>query len=216
MAWASQKIDRYYTCNGELVKHYRTLLGLTQDQLAAKAGYTDRLVRKAEASQQLSADTIEVLAEALSSKATAVYPEDLVHSPREFALNFLDKLKAHRQQLVAGLQQSFDEEMSCFVAGSPERFPFAGEFQTVDGFDAFWHRFFSVFSLAANPVHNLRVMSEGNSAVLKFDIRLHHKAMDELAESWIIFFLQFRRGKVVRFEDYFDTERGARRFKKSA
>ncbi len=208
MAWSTPNLERTYKCNGELIRHFRTMLGLTQEQLAEVSGYTARLIRKAEASQTLSADTIEVLAESLSSDRVTVFPEDLVNSPRAFAAKFLDHMKQHDRQIVAKISDKLDNDMSAFIAGDPNVIPFSGDFATVDGFDDSWRRFYSVFSLANHPFNNSMIVADGNHAMIKLDITL----IDELALSWVIFHFQFSRGKVTRFEDYFDTHQGVKRF----
>ncbi|MDA7980804.1 MAG: helix-turn-helix domain-containing protein [Pirellulales bacterium] len=205
MAWSVGKIEKNYACNGELIKFLRESLGLTQEQLAEKSGYTDRLIRKAEASQTLSANTIDVLSDALSTPENTIYPEDLVNSPRELAISFVEGIKRYGPQIVANMRDRIDDDMTCFAAGDPEIFPFAGEYQSIKGFDDFWRQFYSVFSLTTDPFSNLIVVAEGTRAMAKFDAAVIHLPSNRIARSWIILQLEFRRGKLVRFEDYFDT-----------
>ena len=61
------------------------------------AGYTGRVIRKAEASGSLHPDTIEILAEALSGPDWTVDPEDLVTIPELMARAVIN---AYRYRLI--------------------------------------------------------------------------------------------------------------------
>jgi transcriptional regulator with XRE-family HTH domain len=66
--------------NGQRLQTLRQSAGLTQEELAEKADYSDRLIRKAEASGPLRKSTIADLAEALSTTLQKVTSDDLVFS----------------------------------------------------------------------------------------------------------------------------------------
>ncbi len=51
--------------------------------LAHRAGYCDRLIRKAEAGQPLSMETVATIAEALSCQGFEVHVDDLLFSPQQ-------------------------------------------------------------------------------------------------------------------------------------
>ena len=64
MAWLeTRKLKRSLPVNGEMLRFLRNRRGWTQEDLASKAGYSERAVRKAESSGGLHPDTIEILAE---------------------------------------------------------------------------------------------------------------------------------------------------------
>ena len=63
MTWFEAPAVRSIRCNGEMVRFLRKQRGWTQERLATAAGYTKRLVAKAESSGSLNPDTIEILAE---------------------------------------------------------------------------------------------------------------------------------------------------------
>lgn len=69
---------RSFQVNGQSIRRYRIALRLSQAELAIKAGYSERLIRKAEASGALHMETITDLAEALSSERHAVVIEQLL------------------------------------------------------------------------------------------------------------------------------------------
>lgn len=75
---------------GERIKYYRSILGWTQDELARRSGYSDRLIRKAEGGHSLSFETLKNLAQALCCNETQVSTDDLISSPQKSVQNFVD------------------------------------------------------------------------------------------------------------------------------
>lgn len=80
---------RSIPCNGAVVRRLRKRLGLTQSQLAERSGFSERLVRKAEASIPISMKTVKQLAISLSDEERRVEPNLLICSPIEIAKRLL-------------------------------------------------------------------------------------------------------------------------------
>ena len=80
---------RSVPCNGNVVRRLRKRLGLTQAQLATRSGFSERLVRKAEASIPISMKTVKKLAAALSNEEHQVEVNFLICSPVEIAKKLL-------------------------------------------------------------------------------------------------------------------------------
>ena len=80
---------RSIPCNGAVVRRLRKRLGLTQAQLAQRSGFSERLIRKAEASTPISLKTVRSLAVALSCDEKNVDPNVLICSPIESAKRLL-------------------------------------------------------------------------------------------------------------------------------
>lgn len=74
---------------GERLKEFRKRKGWTQQELAFRSGYCERLIRKAELYGNVSEETLEVLAIALSDEELQVTVEDISLSARvaSIALN---------------------------------------------------------------------------------------------------------------------------------
>ncbi len=65
-------------CNGPLLKHRRVSSQLTQSELAKAAGFSERLIVKAEAGGTLSTNTLQIIAQAPTDTGSAnVAIEDL-------------------------------------------------------------------------------------------------------------------------------------------
>jgi len=89
---------RSIPCNGAVVRRLRKRLGLTQAQLAQRSGFSERLIRKAEASTPISLKTVRSLAIALSCEDKKVDPNVLICSPIETAKRLLSNPRAEYDQ----------------------------------------------------------------------------------------------------------------------
>lgn len=212
MSWKERPTTRSILCNGELIKRYRSQRGLTQQELASEAGFTQRLIAKAEAGQTVHPDTVEILAETLSSGEKQITPEDLVYFPKAIVRHVLESFAKHERQCVAHCHQFLSEKMTTSCPGDPSIIEFAGEYETIDGFDQFWGNFFSVMERTDKNcvLDSLQMFeSENQVAVLTVE-RADHKAVpshlgDNQTPLGIVF--TFERGKLLRFEDHFDVRR---------
>src|SRR3712207_1925771 len=82
-------------CNGVLVRFYRQQRGWTQPQLATRAGYSERLVRKVEKGEPIRRSSIEHLAQALSTEELPLYWADLTTDPLAVAQAFVRAYLRH-------------------------------------------------------------------------------------------------------------------------
>ena len=90
MAWTSTDLARSYPCNMRFLKQCRENRNWTQKQLAQRAGYTERLIRKAESGRNISVGTIDDLATALSTTEQQIFPEDMITCYESLARSFTD------------------------------------------------------------------------------------------------------------------------------
>ncbi|EAQ80903.1 hypothetical protein DSM3645_12821 [Blastopirellula marina DSM 3645] len=190
---------------GEFLRLLREQQGWTQDQLADHAGYSDRLIRKAEAGGALHPDTIEVLADALSTETAPIFPEDLVTSPAAAVRSFVEAYRKKERQLVANFHTHLDDNVECFVAGDPEQIPFAGIWKTVDGFDSFWGSFFQLFSRPSKELYTPTVVTDGLTCIAIGQEQVELKDANQMTQSWVTIMFKFERGKIVKIDDFFDT-----------
>jgi transcriptional regulator with XRE-family HTH domain len=141
--------------NGPRLQSLRQQAGLTQDQLASKSRYSDRLIRKAEASGPLRKSTIAVLAAALCTDQQTVTAADLIFSHEALAEELHDLLMngssgaATQESINSGrpkrtsrppkdssplaslLSQSAHPELTLEVAGEDLEIPFGGSYEGV-------------------------------------------------------------------------------------
>lgn len=212
MTWTKRPTTRSIRCQSHALKRHRTRRGWTQEELASLAGVSVRLVAKVEGGEPVHPDSIETLAAAVSTAKHPVFPEDLVFSPKDAARAIIESYARHERQCVAHCQHLLGKNMSLFAAGDPELFPFAGERQTIDGFDDFWGKFFSVMERLDKRIilDSMRLVAEDNTVVVLTNELATHRAIkvDDPDVTPITFLFEFERGKLVRFEDHFDPRPG--------
>lgn len=210
--WRTADVRPTYRCNAAQMKHFRERRRFTQDELARRSGYTVRLISKAESGRSVSSDTVEDIAEALSTEEEPVYPEDLISDPVQFArlwieATYRDGVDAHKA--VAG---QIDPDAVLVINGDPTQIPFAGEYRGPEGFREMLGKFFAVLECPPghDPTPHYHFIGAGNEVIVWGRSWLHPigRPMDEPIDVSIR--MQFSRGKLVRFEDRFDTQAGGK------
>ena len=207
MAWLQPPTERSIACDPEALRLHRGRRRLTQPELASLAGLSTRLVAKAEAGGRIRTDSVEILAEALSTEEHPVFPEDIVFSPKKIARYIVECYAKYERQCVAHCHRFLAEDMTVVAPGNPEVIPFAGERKTIDGFDDFWGSLFRIFERPEKHLilDTMRVLADGNEVVV-----LSSENATVCGESGgppvpLAFVMEFERGKLKKFEDHFDV-----------
>jgi transcriptional regulator with XRE-family HTH domain len=210
MSWLSTRhLKRSLPVNGEMLKFYRARRGWTQDELASIAGYTERVIRKAEASGSLHPDTIEILAEALSSHDWTVNPEDLVTTPELMARAVIHAYRYKERQVVANVNSLLHNDLTVYAAGEEVGLPFAGRYAGVDGFDKFFGNYFEAFVRPDKELFQPKFYSQGNEVILHGQEAVQANDSKEVISSWIFIKFTFERGQLIRYENFYDTAKAA-------
>ncbi len=111
--------------NGSAIREFRLQRGWTQRELAKRAGYTDRLVRKAESGGSLSPETLENLAIALSVPGQIVSQESLKTDILSVVEKWVMALKRRDMNVEAILSVDLAKNFLCFP-GTRNRSTLAG------------------------------------------------------------------------------------------
>lgn len=210
MSWISTvHLKRSVKVNGKLVAFYRLQRGWTQEQLATVAGYTDRVIRKAEASGSLHPDTIEVLAEALSDSDWKVSPEDLVTCPEQMARAVIEAYRHKERQVVANVQGLLHEDLTVYAAGEEVGLPFAGQYRGADGFDTFFGKYFESFTRPDKLLFQPTYFSRGHEVILHGQEAVQANDTLEVISSWIFIKFRFECGRLIAYENFYDTAKAA-------
>lgn len=123
--------------NGQKLQALRQQAGLTQEDLAEKAGYSDRLIRKAEASGPLRKSTIADLAAALSTVSHTVTADDLMFSREMISLDMATFLLHGSNGSAASFQDLIHPDFAIIVAGHELNIPFAGTHCGPEAYESF-------------------------------------------------------------------------------
>jgi len=125
---------------GARLRVLRLRAGLTQMQLAARAGYSERLIRKAEAGEAIRADTLNVLAEALSTKDAPVTAGQLRGDPLAVVQSYWDLRGIHGFRFARHCGHLLSDDFVLTDHGDPAVVPGSGTYHGQDGLIAFYER----------------------------------------------------------------------------
>lgn len=202
-------------CNGKLISHLRKRIGWTQSELARRAGFTERLIVKAEASQSIAAATLEIISQTFTEAGLLVTSRDLASDPATLAKLFFFSICEHGPDSLERNSHFISEQLVVHFAGDPQVFPFAG---THFGIDAAKHAFAKFHELTQPHENcseieiiqfytperneygtlvwgetNTDVFGKPNASIMKFEIKMN-----------------FRDGLMNVFDYRFDTLTGSR------
>lgn len=208
MAWLIPPGARSLPCSGEVLRHYREKRGWTQEELANRAGFTKRLVAKAEANGSLKPYSIEVLAETLSEGADEVFPEDLTTSPKELAIALLLAICDHESETVASCRQFLSDDLILYIPGGADCAPLSGVHRGVDGLDRYFRTFFRMFQRPDKELAKKTavVAEDGNRVVVACFEKLANEFIPPgIDGAPLTMYMVFSRGKLCELQFVFDT-----------
>lgn len=185
------------------LKQFRKRAKLTQEELAALADCSDRVVRKAEAGGSLRYETILSISTSLTSCGVSMQPDDLI------AANLL-KAKQFVEAMDRGLRskEHFDlgnlsEELELNVAGHFPIIPFAGIWVGRSGLKQFLNRFCQL--IERDPTSVLTRYSESEEAVVASRIDLWQFDRFTPIPVWCNFHFHFKKETISRIDFQYDT-----------
>ncbi len=198
-----------FPCDGKLFTIHRKQLGLTQKELALKSGYSERLIRKAEAGGRLNWLTINDLAKTFSNENLLISPEELVHSPEMMVRKFWEAYSKYEAEMLSRIHEMLDENIVIQCAGDPQKIPFAGEFHGHEGFEQWITIFFSILTRPNKNYFQPTYLVSGNR-VVTWGEELASVSGILFPPLWVTQRFLFRENKLVLFENVFDTEKGSK------
>lgn len=196
-----------FCCNRDILKFFRTQRGWTQAELGRYAGYSERLISKAESGRSVSRTTITDLAEALSTSDQPVYFEDLVSDPIGIAEKYIAAVYACSHVTMSMIESFLDPEVVFFVAGEPDVVPFSGTYYGIEGCRELFRKFFSVLEVPQKHDHRpwYKFVGHGNDVIMWGKSWIHPIGMPMQEPMPVAQLFRFRKGKIVYMEDRFDT-----------
>lgn len=210
MGWQESPRKKSYTCNAELVTQLRADRGWTQRELAQTAGYSERLICKAESGQPVSASTVADLADALSTPQARVYPEDLIADPVAMAKAYIAAEYEHPHDIVDHLAHFLDENITMRLNGDPALFPFAGEHHGIEEVRQAYRTFYSM--IEPPPNHDWRpwykFVGQGNEVMVWGKNWMGPIGQPLERPMELVHRFVFQRGKLVLKEVLFDVPHG--------
>ncbi|MCC7335069.1 MAG: helix-turn-helix transcriptional regulator [Pirellulaceae bacterium] len=193
---------------GNRVRDLRILRGMTQTELAKLAGYSERLVRKAEAGGSLSQTTIEDLADALSCQHSKVTPSDLCSSPETLARTFVDCYDEHERRMLDYCGHLLDEDFVFHCAAAPGS-SLGGDWCGAEGFQAWLDQFFSITSRLNRKCLKPLYMTAENRVTARY-CDTFVAADHSQHVMWVNLHFTTGDGLIQRIDDEYDTSLAAK------
>ena len=196
-------MSRFHPINRRLIRELRVQRGWSQRDLAKRAGYSDRLVRKAELGGTLDIETIRNLAEALSTTDEQITFDTLVHDPLSIAQTFVHGYDQLGREMLPAIEPYITEDFRLFVAGDPNAAPFIGTWNGKEGFQQFLDLFFGIVSrvpCTLEPVYSVGT----DSVIARYTDRLMTPGQPDTV-LWVFLHFWFRDGMLYLVEDHYDT-----------
>ena len=199
-----------YCCNPEMLKYYRELLGLTQDELAQKAGYTRRLITKAEAGKSISAETARDLATALSTAEHSLKMEDLISDPIAMARQVVASFYIAQKEALQHIGHLVTEQTLFWMHGDPSQIPFAGKYVGPEGLHELMQKFYAVLEVPEGHDHTkcYQFYGQGNEVVIWGESWIHPIGHPMQEPIKVTHLMRFEQGKLLYFEDRYDEKMG--------
>ena len=149
---AHTRVSRFLPIDARKLRSLRIQLGWTQGDLARIAGYSERLIRKAEASGTLSIITIRDIAEALSSCGRTITVDELTLDLLAIAQQFLHSYDSHGKAMVYRCEHLLAEHF--VFCNSAQNFDamFSGSWSGIEGLQQFADLFFANFDRQSNSL----------------------------------------------------------------
>ena len=200
-----------FPCNGELIKYLRNHLGWTQEQMAQESGYGERLIRKAEAGQSISVETIRDLSDTLSTTERPVTPEELMCDPLRLSRSFFEHFNTYQSEVVSKIRHFLSDEPVFAFACSDDTIPFGGEHVGIEAIERMFKSFFAVLEIPNGWRFEpeLSIVGDGNQVIAEGEEWSHPHGQPLEKPISILARLTFEHGKLARYEVWFDSAAGA-------
>jgi len=159
---------------GDQVKYFRNLLGWTQNELAKRSGYSDRLIRKAEGGRTLAIETINNLAESLSCNGLQVSSNDLILSPKRTVHELIRSITSRVIDMRSIHAIAAHDCEVDFLADA--RVPFSGRWLKPDGLYR-WLKSFSDCIHEQEHRENAVFAIDEETAFIQLSLSFRHKEL---------------------------------------
>jgi transcriptional regulator with XRE-family HTH domain len=175
---------------------------MTQLQLAKAAGYTERLVRKAEKGGSLDITTIQNLAEAFSQFGAPVKCASLIQDNQTIARIWIEALNEYQSKMSSVIAPYLSDDLIINSPGCPQIAPFAGTFCGQVGHQKWLDAFFRVFDRV--PCCDVEFSIGADSVVARWMETVTSQGT-VCGQFRVSMFFRFRDGLIVGIDHDHDT-----------
>lgn len=192
--------------NPRLLRQLRIARGWTQEELGKRAGYTGRLIRKAESGGRVRTAALADIAQCLSTTAQPVTVELLSHDPLQVAQLWMNSFDQYGVDMLSHIRAYMADDFVFQCAGNVTTFPFNGTFHGIEGHQQWLDAFFSCF--VRQQGIDVTYTSGPDCATSRWlETVFMHGILCPPVRVNLHFF--FRDALLIRIEDDYDTQAGA-------
>lgn len=197
--------------NGALITSLRKALLWTQADLAAFAGYSERLIVKAEANGSLASSTLEDICETFRTHGQQIRFAEVTMDPTALIRKFIEGMYLYKGEVIEQTQHFLSPDVTFHFNGDPLVFPFAGTHVGLRAADLAFKSFFSILEPPndQSELENWEYLSTGRGALAWGDSWIHPIGKPMETPVKVAVRCDFEDGLLKVFDDRFDTQAGA-------
>lgn len=189
------------------LRELRQARGLTQSELAAAAGVSDRTIRNAEAGRRIRVDFLRYLAIALGVEPAVIAADCQTLEAASIEEKNVARILSAMQTYVpdydlSGYREILGPDTFTRLPG-PSLIPVCGEYRGIDGFQKLRERAHASFRHEEIPTLDIR--ASGNLVLIQFMDRARAIPTGLTYSAWCQYIFEFDRGRVKRIDNFFDT-----------
>lgn len=190
--------NRFTFVNGKKIQSLRLQCGWTQRDLARIAGYSVRVIRKAEATGSLKLQTVNDLSHAFQSRGIEIASEDLIIDQTSVAKEIVDSFDNLGYGMLdrCGKYLALNLEINCVA--NRTKFPFAGSWKGAGAMQSFLSAFFSQFTRKPGTLAPTYLVAK-DRVVARFDETVYTRG-HEVPQFFVNLHLHFNDFIVVRID----------------
>ena len=192
-------------CHPGLVRAYRERRGWTQVQLAVRAGFSERLVRKAESGEAVRMETVDILAQALSTDAERLSGRDLIDDPLAVAQSFVRAYLTHGIDGARLSAHLLDPNIVMAIHSDPTNLQFAGEFFGIDGIEHVIRTAYVQFTVVSENFGKWFTNGPKVAALRQQVLRANGVPNSPELQTWILHEYTVEGGRILRVDTYLDA-----------
>lgn len=196
--------SRFVRVNGSLLKTKRIECRVSQAELARRAGFSDRLIRKAEAGGSLAFETVHCLAKALQLFGATVTEKQLIVDELMISKEVVKAYDNLGANMLPKIADFLCPKFVWYFPGDPNLIPFAGEWHGTDGLQAWLDIFFAIFDRETGTLEPEYLCGNGRVCA-KYDERLIYQGT-QLPPFWVNLHFTIDGGQLKRIDNLYDTQ----------
>ena len=194
--------SRFHPVNPSALRSLRRQLGWSQAELGKRAGYCERVIRKAEAGGSLSINTIDNLVLTFLTHNIPVTARELIYSEDVLAQRFIGSYDSHGVAMLDQCEQYLTDDFTLDVSAVKTVLQIAGKYVGKERFNAFLGSYFKHFTREANSLTPTYLTAKGRVAA-QFEEKLQFLGED-IPPFWVNVHFYFHAGQIARADVQFD------------